>query len=73
MAEESLYERLGGIYGIAGAGDVLVDRLYRNASANANPAVEAFHAQQGSPASRSWSPRGRWRRPADPRATPGGT
>lgn len=47
MAETSLYERLGGIYGIAGAVDVLVDRLYDNASANANPAVQRFHEQQG--------------------------
>lgn len=47
MTETSLYERLGGIYGIAGAVDVLVDRLYANASANANPAVQAFHDQQG--------------------------
>ncbi len=43
----SLYERLGGTYGIAGAVEVLVDRLYANASANANPAVAAFHALQG--------------------------
>jgi Truncated hemoglobins len=41
------HDRLGGIYGIAGAVDVLVDRLYSNASANANPAVDAFHKQQG--------------------------
>jgi hemoglobin len=44
---ESLYERLGGMYGIAGAVDILVDRLYDNASANANPAVADFHAQKG--------------------------
>ena len=43
----SLYERLGGTYGIAGAVDVLADRLYDNASANANPHVKAFHDQQG--------------------------
>ena len=47
--EETLYDRLGGIYGIAGAVDILVDRLYGNASANANPAVDAFHAKQGQP------------------------
>jgi hemoglobin len=47
MDEKSLYERLGGIYGIAGAVDVLVDRLYTNASANMNPEVEKFHQQQG--------------------------
>lgn len=45
--KQSLYERLGGIYGIAGAVDVLVERLYANASANLNPAVEAFHQQRG--------------------------
>lgn len=43
----SLYERLGGTYGIAGAVEVLVDRLYSNASANGNPAVAAFHALNG--------------------------
>ena len=43
----SLYERLGGTYGIAGAVDVLVDRLYDNVSANQNPHVEAFHLQKG--------------------------
>jgi hemoglobin len=47
MAEQSLYERLGGVYAIAAAVDVLVDRLYANASANLNPAVAAFHQQQG--------------------------
>lgn len=43
----SLYERLGGMYGIAGAVDVLADRLYDNASANQNPHVQAFHSQRG--------------------------
>ena len=43
----SLYERLGGIYGIAGAVDVLVDRLYDNVSANQNPHVQAFHLMKG--------------------------
>jgi hemoglobin len=43
----SLYERVGGTYGIAGAVDVLADRLYDNASANTNPHVAAFHPQAG--------------------------
>ena len=43
----SLYERLGGTYGIAGAVDVLADRLYENASANRNPHVQAFHLGMG--------------------------
>ena len=43
----SLYERLGGIYGIAGAVDNLVDRLYVNGAANANPKVAEFHAKMG--------------------------
>lgn len=43
MAEQSLYERLGGAYGIAGAVDVLVDRLFANAAVNANAAVHAHH------------------------------
>lgn len=46
-APTSLYERLGGMYGIAGAVDVLADRLYDNASANTNPHVKAFHDQKG--------------------------
>ena len=45
--EASLYERLGGIYGIAAAVDNLVDRLYVNGAANANPKVAEFHAQMG--------------------------
>ncbi len=32
---------------IAGAVDVLYDRLYDNNFANANPHVQAFHSQQG--------------------------
>jgi hemoglobin len=44
---ESLYERLGGTYAIAGAVDVLVDRLFENASVNAN---EGVHAHHGNPA-----------------------
>ncbi|MFP5068900.1 group I truncated hemoglobin [Pseudonocardia nantongensis] len=47
MAEQTLFERLGGVYGIAGAVDVLVDRLFANASVNAN---EAVHAHHGDPA-----------------------
>lgn len=43
----SLYERLGGLYGISGAVDVLADRLYDNASANQNPHVAAFHSLGG--------------------------
>lgn len=47
MAEASLYERLGGSYAIAGAVDILVDRLFANAAVNAN---EAVHAHHGNPA-----------------------
>ena len=43
----SLYDRLGGTYGIAGAVDVLVNRLYDNVSANRNPYVQAFHLMKG--------------------------
>ena len=46
-SEASLYERLGGLYGIAAAVDHLVDRLYVNGAANANPKVAEFHAQMG--------------------------
>lgn len=43
MAEDTLYDRLGGTYGIAGAVDVLVDRLFANVAVNANEAVHAHH------------------------------
>ena len=39
----TLFERLGGTYGIAGAVDILVDRLFANIAVNANPAVHAHH------------------------------
>lgn len=39
----SLYERLGGIYAIAGAVDLLVDRLFSNAIVNSNPHVHNHH------------------------------
>lgn len=42
-AAASLYERLGGVYAIAGAVDVLVDRLFSNALVNANAKVHAHH------------------------------
>ncbi|MGF1553164.1 MAG: group 1 truncated hemoglobin [Paracoccaceae bacterium] len=45
--EDTLYARLGGLYGIAGAVDDLVERLYDNAFANMNPAVKAFHDLEG--------------------------
>ena len=45
--DASLYERLGGTYGIAGAVDVLANRLYDNVLANTNPYVAAFHAKKG--------------------------
>jgi hemoglobin len=44
---ETLFERLGGVYGIAGAVDVLVDRLYENDAANENDAVQEFHDTYG--------------------------
>lgn len=47
MSDASLYERLGGVYAIAGCVDVLVDRLFANVAVNAN---EAVHAHHGNPA-----------------------
>lgn len=47
MAEQTLYERLGGAYAIATAADYLVDRLHTNATLNnANEGVKDFHADQ---------------------------
>lgn len=45
MAEQSLYERLGGAYAIAAAADYLVDRLHTNETLNmANERVKEFHS-----------------------------
>ena len=38
---------MAGIYGIAGAVDVLADRLYDNVSANLDADVSTFHAMKG--------------------------
>ena len=46
MTDKSLYERLGGTYGIATAVDVLVEKLFKNEIINQNPAVEDFHKQE---------------------------
>ncbi|PSQ23799.1 group 1 truncated hemoglobin [Halobacteriales archaeon QS_9_67_17] len=43
--QESLYERLGGAYGIAGAVDVLTERLFENDTANQNPVTAEFHEE----------------------------
>lgn len=45
-ADASLYDRLGGAYAIAGAVDVLVDRLFDNALVNANAGVHAHHGDR---------------------------
>ncbi|GAA3192026.1 group 1 truncated hemoglobin [Actinocorallia longicatena] len=45
----SLYERLGGIFGIAAVMDVLTDRLFDNVSANQNPYVAKMHERNGRP------------------------
>lgn len=37
--EPSLYKRLGGVYSIASVVDDLIERLYVNATLNANPAI----------------------------------
>jgi hemoglobin len=44
---DSLYERLGGDYGIATAVDDLVDRLYENDALNQNPVTREFHEKEG--------------------------
>lgn len=42
-AEETLYQRLGGVYNIAQAMDYLVELIYVNEGLNANPALKAIH------------------------------
>lgn len=49
-ADATLYERLGGAYGIAGAVDVLVDRLFLNVKVNANPKVHEHHGNSANAA-----------------------
>jgi hemoglobin len=47
MTETTLYERLGGAYGIAAAADLLIDRLHTNATLNSrNAKVSDFHTDK---------------------------
>ncbi len=48
--EKSLYERLGGTYNIAVTVDHLVDLIYENRGLNANPILDAIHADKDSKA-----------------------
>ena len=48
-SDATLYERLGGCYGIAGAVDVLVDRLFKNVKVNANDKVHEHHGNPRTP------------------------
>jgi len=45
----SLYDRLGGVYGIANLMNVLTDRLFDNVWANRNPFVAKMHERNGRP------------------------
>ena len=45
MEEQSLYERLGGLYSIATVVDDLIERLLVNDTLNANPAIMAARDQ----------------------------
>lgn len=50
VAEESLYQRLGGTYAIASTVDHLVDKIYENQGLNANPILKAIHDNEASKA-----------------------
>ena len=50
----TLYERLGGCYGIAGAVDILVDRLFQNVKVNANDMVHQHHGNPANAAGYKW-------------------
>lgn len=50
----TLYERLGGCYGIAGAVDILVDRLFQNVKVNANEMVHRHHGNPANAAGYKW-------------------
>ena len=52
--EATLYERLGGCYGIAGAVDVLVDRLFQNVKVNANDMVHQHHGNPANAPGYKW-------------------
>ncbi len=43
MTEQSLYERLGGVYNIAPVVDAFIDRIMDNPKLNANPKVDEAH------------------------------
>ena len=50
LAEDSLYQRLGGTYNIASTVDYLVEMIYINRGLNANPILAAIHANKDSKA-----------------------
>ncbi|WP_211357172.1 group I truncated hemoglobin [Nocardioides rubriscoriae] len=52
--DATLYERLGGCYGIAGAVDILVDRLFQNVKVNANDMVHKHHGNPANAAGYKW-------------------
>lgn len=52
--DATLYERLGGCYGIAGAVDILVDRLFQNVKVNANEMVHQHHGNPANAAGYKW-------------------
>lgn len=52
--DATLYERLGGCYGIAGAVDILVDRLFQNVKVNANERVHKHHGNPANAAGYKW-------------------
>ena len=45
VAQESLYDRLGGVYAIAAVADDIVERVLGNEIIEANPAVKEAHAR----------------------------
>ncbi len=53
-AGATLYERLGGCYGIAGAVDILVDRLFQDVEVNANAKVHEHHGNPANAAGYKW-------------------
>lgn len=54
VGDATLYERLGGCYGIAGAVDILVDRLFQNVKVNANDMVHQHHGNPANAAGYKW-------------------
>jgi hemoglobin len=70
--EETLYDRPGGAYGIAGAVDIPTEQLFENDTANQNPVTAEFHEEHDPAGFNYLVTRGPSSTRAGRRCTPGG-